>query len=314
MRVDPPEEASIVMNRHQLIVREIFAFLAINTVITAGVLAWMFSGPGDSMGLVLLMMWTPAISAFIALFLFRERLSTLGWSLGRLRILIESYMLPIVVAVVAYGLVWLSGLAEFSVDSVVNYRWAQMLGLEIPVHPLVGIAAKAFWGFVLFTVFIVGEEIGWSGYLVPRLLQVTSVPVASGVVGVYWTLWHAPAVFGGIYGQGAPLWTTMAGLSLVFVAVSLMRTVLVAKSGSLWTGTLLHLSHNTVVMGICYDLTSKTDLAKILVSESGLVTGLVYAVAAFAYWKLSVARAAIPPERSHGPDAFEEHPSSSHRG
>ncbi len=268
-------------------INQITTFLVITTVLTIGVFIWMFSGPGDSMGMVLLMMWTPAIAAFITLAVFRDPLSSLGWSPGKFRFLLESYALPIVVAIFAYGLVWITGYADFFVDEVVNYRWAKMLGLVLPVHPLVGIGSKVLWGFLLITFFVVGEEIGWSGFLVPRLLKVTSIPVASLVVGLYWTAWHTPAVIGGIYSHGAPLWITLLGLTIVFTAVSLMRTVLIARSGSLWTGTLLHLSHNTILMGICYDLTRKSDLAKTLVSESGLVTGLVYAAVAIAYWRFN---------------------------
>lgn len=275
------------VNQRRQILRQVITFLALTTLLSAGVFALMFSGPGDSMGMVLLMMWTPAIAAFITLAIFRERLSSLGWAPGKLRTLVESYTLPVVVALIAYGLVWLTGIADITFDSVSTYRWAKMLGLELPVHPLVGICSKVLWGFLLFTVFIVGEEIGWSGFLVPKLLQVTSVPVTSLIVGLYWTAWHAPAIVGGMYGQGAPLWTTLLGITIVFTAASLMRTLLVAKSGSLWTGTLLHLGHNTVLMGICYDLTSKTDLASILVSESGLVTAAVYAVVAVIYWKMN---------------------------
>lgn len=273
------------MTPFQRTLHQVLTFLAVNVVLTAGVFALMFSGPGDSMGMVLLMMWTPAAAAFITLAIFRESPSSLGWRFGRLRYLVESYALPVGVAAVAFGAVWLSGLAEMTFDGAANYRWAEMLGLELPVHPVVGIGSKMLCGFLLFTVFIVGEEIGWSGFLVPKLLKVTSVPVASLIVGLYWTAWHAPAIVGGMYGHGAPLWITLVGITVVFTAVSLMRTVLVAKSGSLWSGTLLHLSHNTVLVGIGFDITVKTDLAKILVSESGLITALVYSVVAIAYWK-----------------------------
>jgi membrane protease YdiL (CAAX protease family) len=275
------------MEQNRRAIRQIGTFLAITTLLTAGVFALMFSGPEDSMGMVFLMMWTPAIAAFVTLAIFRESPSSLGWRLGNLRLLIESYALPVVVALVAYGAVWLTGFAEITVEGAANYRWAAMLGLDLPVHPVVGIGSKILWGFLLFTVFIVGEEIGWSGFLVPKLLKVTSVPVASLIVGLYWTAWHAPAIAGGMYGHGAPLWITLVGITIVFTSASLMRTVLVAKSGSLWSGTLLHLSHNTILMGICFDITVKTDLAKILVSESGLVTALVYAVVAIVYWKSS---------------------------
>lgn len=275
------------MNISRDTTRQIVFFLSVNVAMTAAVFTWMLSGGGDSMPLVMLMMWTPAFSAFATLAFFREPLSSLGWRPGKFRYLVESYTLPIIVAVVAYGLVWLTGFADPTVEEVVNYRWARMLGLELPVHPAVGIASKMLWGFLLFSFFVLGEEIGWSGFLVPKLLKVTSVPMTSLIVGLYWTAWHVPAFIGGLYGNGAPLWIAVPGVTVVFFSASLMRTVLVAKSGSLWTGTLLHLGHNTVLMGIFFDLTVKTDTAKILVSETGLITGLVYAIFAIAYWRLN---------------------------
>jgi len=275
------------LNTSRVTTRQIVFFLSINTLMTAAVFAWMLSGGGDSMPLVMLMMWIPAISTFITLAVYREPLSSLGWRPGRFRYLVESYTLPIMVAVVAYGLVWMTGFADVYVDEVTTYRWAGMLGFDLPVHPVVGIASKMIWGFLLISFFVLGEEIGWSGFLVPKLLKVASVPLTSLIIGLYWTVWHLPAFVGGIYGNGASLWIAVPGVTVVFVAVSMMRTVLVAKSGSLWTGTLLHLSHNTVLMGIFFDLTRKTDAAKILVSESGLITGLVYAVFAITFWRFN---------------------------
>jgi len=262
-------------------------FFAINISTTAGVFAWMFTGAGDSMAAVFLMMWTPAISAFITIAVTRDRLSSLGWRPGKLRYLVESYSLPIAVGAITYGFLWITGLVGFSVESVVSYRWAAMLGLELPVHPLVGVCAKVLWGFLLFIFFIVGEEIGWSGFLVPRLLRIASVPKTSLIVGGYWAVWHFPAFFGGLYGGGAPLWIALPCVTVVFIAASLMRTVVVAKSGSLWTGTLLHLSHNAILVGVFFDLTVKTDAARILVSETGLVTAVVYLALAVGYWRLN---------------------------
>ncbi|MFC2089469.1 type II CAAX prenyl endopeptidase Rce1 family protein [Bacteroidota bacterium] len=39
-----------------------------------------------------------------------------------------------------------------------------------------------------------GEEIGWSGFLTPKLRKVFSIPLTSVIVGVYWAVWHFPAI------------------------------------------------------------------------------------------------------------------------
>ena len=44
-----------------------------------------------------------------------------------------------------------------------------------------------------------GEELGWRGYALPRLLARTSPLAAGTILGLIWTLWHVPAfLFSGI--------------------------------------------------------------------------------------------------------------------
>ena len=60
---------------------------------------------------ILGLMWCPGIAALMTRFAFRRNLRGLGWGLGKPRYLLASYGLPLLYAVVAYGLVWLlSGL------------------------------------------------------------------------------------------------------------------------------------------------------------------------------------------------------------
>ena len=80
-----------------------------------------------------------------------------------------------------------------------------------------------------------GEELGWRGYALPRLLARTSPLAAGTILGLIWTLWHVPAfLFSGIV--AAPLsdlgWYALgtAGLSWMMTALFLRTrgSVLVA--------------------------------------------------------------------------------------
>jgi membrane protease YdiL (CAAX protease family) len=44
---------------------------------------------------------------------------------------------------------------------------------------------------------VIGEEIGWRGFLQPRLRTTRSIAGAGLVTGIVWTLWHAPMYVGG---------------------------------------------------------------------------------------------------------------------
>ena len=58
------------------------------------------------------------------------------------------------------------------------------------VRPLVLVIAT-----VLSTVGQAGEELGWRGYLLPRLTEWTGLASASLIVGAIWAAWHLPLFF-----------------------------------------------------------------------------------------------------------------------
>jgi membrane protease YdiL (CAAX protease family) len=127
-----------------------------------------------------------------------------------------------------------------------------------PVSPLTMIV------FVL----VVGEEIGWRGYALPKLLQSHSAITASVILGVLWGGWHLPTFFvPGAPQAGIPfiaflLFTT--GASVLFTWLHL-RT-----GGSLLIATLFHGAINSFGF-----VNSALDPA-----SRWWLTGAVYVVAA----------------------------------
>lgn len=83
-----------------------------------------------------------------------------------------------------------------------------------------------------------GEEFGWRGYALPRMLKRWSPLVAGTILGLVWTLWHVPAfLFSGIV--ATPL-SDLGWYALGTVALSLLMTWLhVRGKGSLLVAGLI---------------------------------------------------------------------------
>lgn len=281
------------MKTEKNILKQIITFLIITTIITTGIFVYMFRGARDSMPAVFAMMWVPCISAILTSIIFKDKISNYGWKPGKFKFLGYAYLLPILISLIAYGLVWISGLAEFTTEEVINYRWAKYIGFTLPAPFIVGLLSKMIMASFIVLIFVIGEEIGWSGFLTPKLLKITSIPVTSLIVGVYWSLWHYPAIIGGFYGSGTPLWIALPGFTFCLIGASFIRTVLISKSKSLWTGVILHSSHNVLLMGIFFEMTVKKGYADYLVSETGIFLGIVYIITAVIFWKVQARKSIL---------------------
>jgi uncharacterized protein len=77
----------------------------------------------------------------------------------------------------------------------------------------------------------IGEELGWRGYALPRLLQFHSPVVATFILSVLWTLFHLPAFFEpGTYQFGLSfIWFSLFCFSLCFI-----MTWLYMNTGGNW--------------------------------------------------------------------------------
>jgi uncharacterized protein len=77
----------------------------------------------------------------------------------------------------------------------------------------------------------IGEELGWRGYALPRLLQFHSPVVATGILAVLWTLFHLTAFFEpGTYQFGLSfIWFSLFCFSLCFI-----MTWLYMNTGGNW--------------------------------------------------------------------------------
>jgi membrane protease YdiL (CAAX protease family) len=109
-----------------------------------------------------------------------------------------------------------------------------------------------FIGSIVANMFIGGglEEIGWRGFVLPRLQAEYSALTASLLVGVVWVAWHAPlfVVPGAIQSELPPLPFLVQGLALAVVFTWLYNST----RGSLLLVVLLHGTVNAWLTSVWY--------------------------------------------------------------
>lgn len=229
-------------------------------------LAWLFALPlwfGDGLSepwfplVATATMTTPAIAALVVVFFVerpRRKAWTLGlWPLTPVRRLLGYAALGIVVpiALVLAALpvgallgVYPADFAHFSAFRQVLDEQAGTAGIPIPVGALIAIqlAALPMAAFINL-IPALGEELGWRGWLLPKLMPLGTLP-ALLVMGVVWGLWHAPLILLGYNYPDAPGWVGVAAMVVMCVLVGAVFGWLRLRSGSVWPAALAHAAFN----------------------------------------------------------------------
>jgi membrane protease YdiL (CAAX protease family) len=92
--------------------------------------------------------------------------------------------------------------------------------------PLLGIAV--FLAFHIVPGSALGEEIGWRGYVLPRLQSRMSALSAALIIGPIWALWHLPLWLTGEPGRTPTLY---AGFVVSVIALSVILTWVYNSTG-----------------------------------------------------------------------------------
>jgi uncharacterized protein len=217
-------------------------------------------------------MAVPALASVVARLVLHEGFAEIGWRLRDRKVLKYAglgLLLPIVVGSLAYGTAWAVGLAAFRPDGS-GPRIALLAG---GVVQAVIVVTLITWPLAL------GEEIGWRGYMLPRLID-AGVPHPLVASGLIWGCWHAPLVLGGIYYANSPSRPLAAALLIVSTtAGGVIYARFWLDTGSIWPCVVMHAAWNAVIGGPFDDATHGHH-AQLWVGESGILVMIVLVVLA----------------------------------
>jgi membrane protease YdiL (CAAX protease family) len=232
------------------------------------------------------LMWSVGIAAMLTLKLTGQSLSSLGWSWGPARYHWIALLLPLVYAGIAYGGAATAGLIEFAPPAS-QAAITESIGLQ-SLSPTLGFIAAVL---IIGTIGMVqsmstglGEEIGWRGFLTPRLTAIGGFIVATLITGLIWSSWHVPMLVLSDYNGGGDQRFEIASFMIMVIAISGAFAWLRLKSGSLWPAATLHASHNLFIQGIFDPLTTRGANEITMVSEFGVVLAATAVVVCIPFW------------------------------
>jgi membrane protease YdiL (CAAX protease family) len=260
--------------------RKIAIFLTITFLLTAAVYAVVI--PAGTLGLmVVALMWAPGIAALVTQLITMRSVAGLGWRWSGTRYALISFLIPLLLCVVVYGLFWGVGLVPFtSVELVDTVAAASGRQLTLPIAILTTVIVI----FPLSMLTALGEEIGWRGFLVPELAKRYSFGMTALISGVIWAIYHVPAILFTDYSSRAPLWYALIMFILMAISASFVFAWLRLKSGSLWTAVILHASHNLFIQSIFDPMTLDFGLTPYLTTEFGAGLAVAYTLLAIYTW------------------------------
>ncbi len=233
--------------------------------------------------LVVALMWSPTVAMLVTRLVRREGFADVSFALrgpGTLKVLAMVWAYPIFVGLVGYGIAWLTGLESFRTPD------RSLLGAGAPpaVRLAISIGLNATLGTVLSAITATGEELGWRGYMVPRLVQ-AKIPRPLLVSGLVWGAWHMPLIVSGQYAAGRyPILS--AGMFLVsIVAAGYVVARARLESGSVWPAVVFHSAWNAIIQGSFDRYTAGGDTSHgstIWTGEGGILVAVTSAVVALA--------------------------------
>jgi uncharacterized protein len=205
-------------------------------------------------GLVLIagaLMWPPALGAFAARRLERRSpsgrgLPGLGWRRGPWRYVAIGWLSPLLLVLAAM----LLSLPLYPLD--LEFRSMAATFERAGVEPPAPLAVLA-WGQVAAAltvavpingVFALGEELGWRGYLLPRLVGLLGPWPGLLAHGAIWGFWHAPIVLLISYNYPGHPYLGVPWFTIFGVLFGIWLGWLRLASGSVWPPTVAHAAFN----------------------------------------------------------------------
>ncbi len=243
---------------------------------------------------ITVLMWIPGLVSILFRLMFREGFADVGWRIGKVRFWAWAYLGPLSLASLSVLLALFLGKVtvapHLSSQTMLNAVFFNV-SWPMPNASTVGLLIQRFLAVALISIgpgFICafGEELGWRGYLLPRLMR-AAWPFPLVLNGAVWGIWHLPLFVLTGYAHGA-LVLSILMFTLLTVLFGVFIGWLRLASGSVFVAAMAHTSFNSFVQSF-FGVSFFGDRAWFLIGDYGILTLISYgALVAWLYWSRRV--------------------------
>ncbi|MDH7485591.1 MAG: CPBP family intramembrane metalloprotease [Anaerolineae bacterium] len=254
----------------------LFSFIGLTFVVSWLIMGGLWLAGGLAAGVVaaialIAIMWVPGLCVLaVTQLITHEPMAVTGIRrLGIRRYYLWAWLLPVLLTLASALLTWLLGAGRLDLSfpqirEALEQAAAQVPGATQAQLPPVQAIIGAQMAFALLlaplinTFFALGEELGWRGYLLHKLLPLGQWP-ALVLSGAIWGIWHAPVVVMGHNYPGHPVLGPFLMVGFCLLAGIILGWLRLA-SGSVWAPALAHGTFNALG-GISLLVLADMDLA-----------------------------------------------------
>lgn len=207
--------------------------------------------------LIGLAMFMPAVGVLLTRLITKEGFKN-AWIKpnfkGHIRYYVFGWFAPAVLTLIGMGVYFLIFPNQFDGSLSFLQTTLAAAGQEMPTEVL-----KATMGIQLVMAFLLapllnalpcfGEEWGWRGYLLPKMMEKFSIGKVLLINGVIWGVWHAPiTAIGHNYRMGYAGWpvTGILAMCVFCIVMGVIFSYITIKTGSCLPAVLAHGSLNGI--------------------------------------------------------------------
>lgn len=224
---------------------------------------------------------------FAAVLLSDISIKDMGWRpkllKGKAKYAVAAWLMPAVLSILGASIYYLCYPKAFDLNfsylaSQLGNKGLQQLadeGLNIKLYAIISVITGVTYGPLINTFAALGEEVGWRGYMYPKLKEKFGVLKGRIVGGTIWGIWHWPImIFAGYeYGKnyfGAPILGLIV-FCVFTIVIGILLDELYDKTKCIWIPALGHGAINASNFVIAFLNADYTDRLILGPFQNGII-------------------------------------------